>query len=130
MPIIKQLTKNHSELWKEYLKFLEMNKLNDSEISKVYFIYTEQSYNKSCLELNSNLTKEECCMYNYTVDNDCNGILVDNECGTIYIKLKNGIVAFRCTNYCLKPKNYRFLNQWLVNSNNTSSKHLFLLNSQ
>lgn len=116
MPIIKQLTKNYTELWKEYMKFLEMNRLKETDISKVYFIYSEQHFNNGCLECNPKLTKEECCMYNYTVDNDYNKILVDNEHGTIYIKYQNEKFAFRCTNFCLKPQTYRFLNQWIVNN--------------
>jgi hypothetical protein len=127
MPIIKQLTQHYTELWKEYIKFLEMNKLNELNISKVYFIYREQLYNKGCLICNPKLTKEETCMYNYSVDDDFNRILVDNDYGTIYVKFKQEIIAFRCTNYCLKPQTYRFLNQWKVNHKNTSSKYIKLL---
>jgi hypothetical protein len=111
----KILTIHHTELWKEYKKFIEINKLNETGV--VYFVYSENMYNKECYNYNSNITDEECCMYNWTVDDDCNGILVDNEYGTLYTKIKNDIIGFRCTNECLKSKNHRFLNQWIVDKN-------------
>lgn len=128
MPIIKQLTKHYTELWKEYEKFLEINKINEKDVINVCFIYRTKFFNKVCLKCNQNLTKEECCMYNYTVDDDCNRILVDNDYGTIYVKLKDNIVAFRCTNYCLSPKEYRFLNQWIIDKVNIPTNHYELLN--
>jgi hypothetical protein len=127
MPVLKQLTKNNAELWKEYEKFLEINKLTEKDVINVCFIYGDKYLNKGCLSYNPNLTNEECCMYNLTVDDDCNRILVDNDYGTIYVKLKNDIVAFRCTNYCLKSKNYRFLNQWIVDKVNMPRHHFGLL---
>jgi hypothetical protein len=127
MPVLKRLTKNNAELWKEYEKFLEINKLNENDVTNVCFIYGDKYLNKGCLNYNPNLTNEECCMYNLTVDDDCNQILVDNDYGTIYVKIKNNMIAFRCTNYYLKPKQYRFLNQWIVNKVNIPQLHLDLL---
>jgi hypothetical protein len=67
-------------------------------------------------------------MYNITVDDDCNWILKDNEYGTLYAKLKTGtIIGFRCSNECLKPINFRFLNQWIVTPGNISKNHYRLL---
>jgi hypothetical protein len=67
-------------------------------------------------------------MYNLTVDDDCNWIITDNDHGTIYIKLiNNTMIAFRCTQQCRKPKNYRFLNQWSAISTNISNNHYNLL---
>ena len=128
MAVKKQLSPNYTELWQEYLKFLEMNNLRETDISKVCFIYTDRMLNMECVKCNPKLSADECCMYNWTIDDDCNRILVDNDYGTIYAKINNDIIAFRCTNYCLKSKSYRFLNQWIVNKKNTSSRRLDLLN--
>ena len=76
----------------------------------------------------SELTEEECSMYNLTVDENGEWILVDNDYGAIYVQLiDNTIIGFRCGKECLKPKHYRFLNQWTVNKNNISDVRYQLL---
>jgi hypothetical protein len=128
MPNIKKLTKQHTELWKEYTEFLQRNNIEESDVVDVSFIYYVRLLNKNCLTCKPNLTKEECSMYDLTVDDDCNWIIADNDYGTIYVKLKNNIkVAFRCTNQCLKSKKYRFLNQWNAENTNISINHYNLL---
>lgn len=128
MPKICILTHIYTELWKEYLYFLQKNNIFESDVANVYFIYYDKSFNIHCLNANDKLTKEECHMYDLTVDDDCNYILTDNNLGTIYVKLTNGFVfAFRSTNHCLYSKNYRFLNEWYINENNIKKSHLVLL---
>lgn len=128
MPKIKNLINQYSQLWDEYQDFLIKNKLQTTDVSKVCFIYYDRLFNNNCLKYKPNLTQEECSMYNLTVDDDCNWILTDNGYGTIYVKLKTDtIVGFRCANECMKPINFRFLNQWLVTSSNLSKNHYKLL---
>lgn len=125
---IKKLTSEYTELWKEYEEFLKRMKLQEADVVEIYFIYYIGLLNKNCLSCEPNLTQEECSMYNLTVDDDCNWILTDNEYGTIYIKLiNNTIIAFRCTQQCMKDKNYRFLNQWSGINTNISKNHYNLL---
>jgi hypothetical protein len=128
MLIIKQLNEKYTELWKEYIKFLEMNSIKMSDVDNVYFIYTNKMFNNECIIYNPNLTVEECCMYNISVDDDANKILVDNDFGRFYVKLKNEIIAFRCSNYYLRSSNYRFLNQYTVNKHNISERRYKILN--
>ena len=129
MTNIKKLTNKYTELWKEYEVFLKKNQLQETDIMEVYFIYYNGLLNKNCLECKPNLTQKECSMYNLTVDNNCNWIITDNDYGTIYVKLINNIIiAFRCTKQCMKPKKYRFLNQWkIINKKNISTNHYNLL---
>jgi hypothetical protein len=109
--------------------FLEKNNLTESNIIKICFIYSDDNYNKNCLDCINNLTKEECSMYNLTIDDDCNRILVSNGYGIIYAQFKNKqIIGFRCANYCLKPKTYRFLEQSIVTKK--SEIYEFLINNK
>jgi len=126
MKILKNLTNKYSELWKEYQEFLKLNNLTENNIVKVCFVFFDKSLNKGCLTINPNLTYEEQCMYNYSVDDDANRILVDNDYGSIYVKLNNNkVYGFRCCNHCLKPKNFRFLNVWT--EKNMSKNQITLL---
>lgn len=128
MVIMKKLTKQYIELWKEYEEFLKINKLQESDVIYVYFIYYDRCVNNNCLKYKPGLTQEECRMYNLTVDDDCNCIMTDNGFGTIYIKLKNKtIMGFRATKQCMKPNNHRFVNQWNVTIENLSNNHCELL---
>ena len=116
MPIIKELTNKYTELWKEYMHFLKLNNIKENTINKVCFVYNKKMFNKGCLVINANLTNEECCMYNWSVDDDCDKILVDNEVGIIYVQQNFKIVAFRATHLCMHSKNYRLLNQWTIDA--------------
>jgi hypothetical protein len=128
MPKIKKLTTKYPELYKEYTEFIKRNNIDVNNVELTYFIYSNKFYNKNCFECKNKLTQVECSMYNLTIDDDEEWILVDNDYGTIYIKLTNGtIIGFRCANECLKPKNYRFLNQWIVDDNNILNSHYELL---
>lgn len=130
MPLIKKLSNKYVELWKEYEEFLKRNKLCMSDDMEVYFVYYDKFINKNCLKYKPTLTKEECSMYNLTVDNDCNWIITDNDYGTLYVKLKNKIIiGFRCSEQCMKSQNYRFLNQWEVTTKNIVNSHYELLKS-
>ncbi len=128
MGIIKKLTKEYTELWKEYEEFLKINKLQHNDVIQVHFIYYDGHLNKNCFKYKSDLTHRECCMYNLTVDNDCNCILTDNGFGMIYVKLTNKtIFGFRCTEQCMKSQNYRFLNQHAIITTHLSEKLYGLL---
>jgi hypothetical protein len=128
MAIIKKLIKQYTELWKEYEEFLRRNKLEQCDVVQVCFIYYDRHLNKNCLKYKADLTQEECCMYNLTVDDDSNWILTDNGFGTIYVKLTNNtIFGFRCTEQCMKAQNYRFINQWIMITTNLSEKRYALL---
>lgn len=129
MKVIKNLTQKYTELWKEYQEFLKLNNLTENDVTRISFIFSDKNLNKECLTVNPSLTYEELCMYNYSVDDDTNRILVDNDYGSIYIKLKNNhVFGFRCSNYCLKPKTFRFLNMWNCN-NLTNNQMTFLQNN-
>jgi len=130
MPTIKKLTNKYTELYKEYQEFLKRNKLRENDVLGVLFIYSLKYYNKNCLLCKPELTVEECSMYDLTVDDDCNWIITDNDYGTIYVKLADKTIAFRCGEECLKPKNYRFLNQWTADKNNTPESHYKFLQSE
>lgn len=126
MRILKNLTDEYSELWKEYQEFLKLYNLTENNVEKVCFIFFEKCLNKGCLKINPNLRYEEQCMYNYSVDDDVNPILVDNDYGSIYVKLKNNkIYGFRCCNHCLKPQTFKFLNIWT--EKNMSKNQIVLL---
>jgi hypothetical protein len=126
MIVLIHLTPKYTELWKEYLEFLKLNNLSNADITKICFIYSDKYHNEGCLDCEPELLYDELCMYNYSVDDDCNKILVDNEYGAIYVKMSSGeICAFRCTNYPLKPKTFRLLNMW--NMKQFPSKHLLIL---
>lgn len=131
MPKIKKLSDKYTELYKEYTEFLQRNNFDENTITEVYFIYSKKFYNKNCFYCNKKLTEEECSMYNLTVDDNEEWILVDNDYGTIYVKLPdNTIIGFRCGEQCLQRKNYRFLNQWVVDNSNTPNSHYELLVSK
>jgi hypothetical protein len=128
MPSIKKLTTKYKELYKEYTEFFNRNQLIDSDIKQVVFIYYKKLYNRNCIKYNKELTPEECSMYNLTVDDDENWLLVDNEYGAIYVQLIDmRVIGFRCTGSCMKPSNYKFLNQWIVDDNNIPDEHYQLL---
>lgn len=131
MPTITKLTYKYKELYKEYKEFIERNQLKENDILQVQFIYSNRFYNRNCLKCKPELTQEECTMYNLTVDDDQEWILVDNEYGTIYVQLvDNLVIGFRCGEECLKPKNHRFLNQWIVTKNNIPDAHYQLLRTE
>jgi hypothetical protein len=131
MPIIKKLTNEYLELYKEYLEFLTLNEIKEKDVLQVYFIYSNRYYNKNCLLYNSNLTMEECSMYNLTVDDDSNCIITNNFSAKIYVKLMDGtIISFRCTQEPMKSRNERSLIQKIVNKNNLSSTHYKLLQEE
>lgn len=126
MPVIKTLTPKYKELWKEYQIFLKFNNFEEKDVQQIYFIYSDKLRNKGCSIYYKDLTYDEECMYNYTIDDDCNIILVDNDYGAIYVKLSNNdIYGFRCANYCLKPMTFRYPNIW--SKNKISKTHLILL---
>jgi hypothetical protein len=130
MLMIKQLTNNYEELYKEYKDFLIKNNLTENDILQIHFVYLINTYNKNCLKSKPNLTKEECFMYNLTVSDDCEWINVDNNYGMIYAQLKNKkIIAFRSTETCLKPKQFRTLKQRIVNIDE-KNEHLQLLKKE
>jgi hypothetical protein len=127
MLFIQNLSEHHSELWKEYTEFLKYYDFNDFEFAKICFIYSNKYFNKGCLTCNNNLTNEELYMYNYSVDDDYNKILVNNNCGIIYAKtIDNVIYAFRFTNQPLCPKKYRLIK--IFYEKNISQNHKLLLN--
>ena len=131
MPKIKKLTSKYTELYREYQEFLIINKLKETDVLQVNFIYSTKFYNKNCLICNPKLTEEECSMYNLTVDIDGEWIIVDNEHSKIYVQLTNKIVvSFRCGQECLQSKNNRLLNQAIIGNDNISNKHYYLLKKE
>lgn len=125
---INKLNNTHIELYKEFLEFIKYNNIDYNDVLLKDFIYTDKSHNKYCFNYNNNLTYEECCMYNLTVNNLGEWIIVDNDVGAIYILLKNNIViGFRFAYACMKNKNDRELIQCIVNKNNLCDEHYNLL---
>ena len=131
MITIIKLCNEYKELYKEYQEFLKINKLVENDILQVQFIFSTNLYNKNCLNYNPNLTYEECSMYNLTVDDNGEWILVDNDYGVIYVQyVSNKVIGFRCGEQCIKPKNCRFLNQRTIEKNKISDAHYQLLKKE
>jgi hypothetical protein len=131
MLTIKKLTTKYKELYKEYEEFLKRNDLEETDILQVQFIYSNEHLNKNCLTCKPELTREECSMYNLTIDDNTEQIIVDNEHGAIYVQLvKKTVIGFRCGNSCLKSKNDRLLNQWIIANNKSTNIHYQLLKTE
>jgi len=112
MLIFEKLTNNYSELYEEYKEFLKINNFDEKKIKQIGFIYNKKLYNKNCINQNSNLTFEECAMYNLSVDNL---ILVDNNNGFLYAQLNDKtIIKFRCTKKCLQDYKKRYIKQKIL----------------
>lgn len=127
MLFIQNLTNYHTELWKEYKEFLKYYDFDDFDFLKICFIYSNKLLNKGCLTCHESLTNEELCMYNYSVDDDCNKILVNNNSGVIYAKtIDNIIYAFRFTYQPLKSQKHKILK--ILYEKNIPQNHKILLN--
>jgi hypothetical protein len=98
MLYIKELTKEHHFLWKEYELWLEYSQ-NKKNVVKKYFIYDDDYKNKKLKKKGfRDLTTEEYCMYNCEFDDIIGDwTLIKGDYGLIFVQLKNKYcLAFRC----------------------------------
>ncbi len=98
MLYIKELTKEHNNLWKEYELWLEYSQ-NKKNVVRKYFIYDDDYKNKKLKKKGfRDLTTEEYCMYNCEFDDIIGDwTLIKGDYGLIFVQLKNKYcLAFRC----------------------------------
>jgi hypothetical protein len=131
MSNIIKLTQEYNYLWTEYEKFLELNELTDLDILQVWFIYLDSSFNSNCFEYDPYITKEETCMYDLSVDNDFEPMLVANNVGVIYAQtLNREIYGFRCSSSSLRSCQKLKLKQKPIYKKSLMKEHYLLLKNK
>jgi hypothetical protein len=119
--IIRELTKEHTFLWKEYKNYLTKHNKNEDNVIKKYFIF---NYNEEKSD-NDIFTKEELYMYNFGIYDDTNNFQIDYGCGYIFIEFNDNIIKkFRLLS--LDFTHYYNIDR-TVAKNNIDMNHLRLL---